>query len=71
MKKALIVIFVLVLLIPLPSYATDGGTVHFQAILYSLTNYHSLPLDESDNFYTGIEIKILGLTVFNNASYGK
>jgi len=58
------IIAALVLLIPVPLYADDGGTVRYQAVLYSVTNYHSMRAD--DLFLTGIEIKILGMTVYNN-----
>ena len=58
-----------VLLIPVPLYAKDGGTVTYQAILYSVTYYHSIKHPEG--FYTGTEIKILGITVFENTTFDK
>ena len=64
-----VVLVALALLIPIPLYAKDGGTVTYQAILYSVTDYHSAKHPEG--FYTGTEIKILGITVFENTTFDK
>lgn len=72
MKKKHIIITVIVALIlmfPIPLYYKDGGTVKYQAILYSITDYHVLR--EQDGYDTGIVIKILGTTVYDNTTFGQ
>lgn len=79
MKKkwmAIITILIaLILLIPQKSYLNDGGTVIYDAILYRVTNYHSMYPDENDEsqirYLKGIEVKILGFTVYNNVKFEK
>ena len=68
-KKILITVIAIILLIPVPVYVKDGGTVVYQAILYSVTNYHTIKHPEG--FDTGTEIKILGITVYENTSFDK
>ena len=69
MKKIVIaaVIIVLVMLIPIPSRYKDGGSVIHQAVLYSVTNYHQM-LGVDGEFLTGTEIKILGITIYENTA---
>lgn len=43
----------------------DGGTVIYRAIFYSVTDYHSMRIDE---LVTGIEVKVLGITVYDNTN---
>ena len=45
----------------------DGGTIKFKAILYSITNYHAFRATEG--YDTGIEIEILGITVYKNTTF--
>jgi hypothetical protein len=59
-----IVLVLLFLLIPIPVYVKDGGTVHYEAIIYTVSNYHML--NEKGEYDTGIEIKILGITVYKH-----
>ena len=75
MKKKIIslilaALILVVLLIPVPLRLKDGGTVVWQAVLYSVSDVHSLALEEDVQngklFYEGIIIKILGFEVFNN-----
>ena len=71
MKKLLIgtviIVIASILLVPKPVYYDDGGTVTYEAVLYSVTNYHSLKgINEYD---TGIEIKIFGITVYENTTF--
>ena len=56
------------LLIPAPMHMEDGGTVVYQAILYSVSDVHRLNLDEETDapYQEGTIIKILGFEVFNN-----
>lgn len=72
MKKKLIIgicIFLIaVLLIPIPMRLKDGGTVRYNAILYTIEDVHRINPDiNSDQAYLeGTIIKILGIEVFNN-----
>ena len=38
----IIVIIALILLFPIPMRLKDGGSIRFQAALYSVTKYHKL-----------------------------
>ena len=71
MKKKIIritiIIIALILLFPIPLRYKDGGTVKYQALLYSITDYHAL--SGVDGYDTGIEIKILGITVYENTTF--
>ena len=62
-----IIIIALILLFPIPLRYKDGGTVKYQAVLYSITDYHALR--GVDGYDTGIEIKILGITVYKNMTF--
>ena len=70
MKKAVVIIVSIVimaiLLIPVPIHLKDGGTVVYQAILYSVSDVHSLNPDKPDGYDDGTIIKILGIEVYNN-----
>lgn len=66
--KIVIIIVVLILLFPIPHRYKDGGTVKYQAVLYSITDYHAL--SGVDGYDTGIEIEILGKTIYKNITYG-
>lgn len=71
MKKKIIritiIIIALILLFPIPLRYKDGGTVKYQAVLYSITDYHALR--GVDGYDTGIEIRILGITVYKNTTF--
>lgn len=62
-----IIIITLILLVPIPLRFKDGGTVKYQAILYSITDYHALR--GIDGYDTGIVIKVLGITVYENTTF--
>ncbi len=74
MKKKVIigicVLIVLILLFPVRLQKRDGGTVEYKALLYKVSDVHSLTtLEEYENgkeFNEGIIIEILGIEVFNN-----
>ena len=73
MKKgitALAVILAVVLLFPIPLRLKDGGTVVYQAVLYSVSDVHSLTsteeMEQGKQYYEGIIIKIFGFEIFNN-----
>lgn len=70
MKKLLAgicIALVLMLLIPFPVRLKDGGSVQWNAVLYSVTDVHRFrpePGKETD-FEEGIIIEILGREVFS------
>ena len=73
MKRTLAMLLILVvLLIPFPSRAKDGGTVHYDALLYDIYDVHRFkpienPEDGFENEYIeGVIIEIFGIQVFNN-----
>ena len=69
MKKAIVIVCILialVLLIPFPTRLKDGGTVHYDAILYDVYDVHRLSVDEGKDFDEGIVVEILGYEIFNN-----
>ncbi len=63
-------ILLAVLTIPEARYYKDGGTVEYHAVLYQIIHWHSMRGAEGDHietYYEGVEIRILGKTVYNNA----
>lgn len=71
MKKkiiiAIVIVIAVIILFPIPLRLKDGGTVKYQALLYSISDVHRLAATENDVCYEdGIIIEILGLEVFNN-----
>lgn len=70
MKKkviaAICVLLAIVLLIPIPMRMKDGGTVTYQAVLYSVSDVHRLAPSEPGGYEEGIIIEILGMQIFNN-----
>lgn len=76
MKKKIFIILCIIftlLLIPIPSKMKDGGTVHYNAIIYDVYDVHRItaPLEYNDaivgnEYIEGIVIEILGYEVFNN-----
>ena len=68
-KKTLAVIcilLVIVLLMPIPMRMKDGGTVKYQALLYSISDVHRLAPSTESGYEDGMIIEILGMQVFNN-----
>ena len=72
-KKAIIIVCVLlaiVLLFPIPMRLRDGGTIQYKAILYTVSDVHSLATVEEQEagkeFNEGIIIEILGFEIFNS-----
>jgi len=72
MKKKLKIIvpliIAIVLLVPIKSYAKDGGTVKYDAILWSVTKHHSIAHDSAgnDGYNTGTTIRILCFEVYSD-----
>ena len=72
-KKAIIIICVLlaiVLLFPVPLRLRDGGTAQYRAILYTVSDVHSIATIEEQEtgkgFNEGIIIEMLGFEIFNS-----
>ena len=66
-KKKVIVMMTLlliVLLFPVPLRMKDGGTVKYQAIIYSISDVHQLT--EPTGYKEGLIIEILGIEIYNN-----
>lgn len=60
-----IIIIVLILLFPIPMRLKDGGSIRFQALLYSVTKYHRLDYSTESGYVDGIGIEILGAEILN------
>ena len=68
-KKAIIVLCVLllaVLLVPIPLRLKDGGTIKYQALLYSVSEVHRLAPSKASGYEDGVIIEILGMQICNN-----
>jgi len=61
----IIVIIALILLFPIPLRLKDGGSIKFQAVLYSVTKYHKLDHELESGYIDGIGIEILGIEILN------
>ncbi len=78
MKKIIIVtviLLVMLVLIPIPSKMKDGGTTHYNAILYDVYDIHRVTTPDDFNdaiigneYIEGTIIKILGFEVYNNTN---
>ena len=73
MKKKIIIAIAIavavILLFPIPLRLKDGGTVKYQAILYSISDVHRFaPLENDVGYEDGIIIEILGVEVFHNVT---
>ena len=59
-----VILVLLLLLVPIPKKYKDGGSVDYNALLYQIRIYHRLDLECKDGYRDGLEIKILGKTVY-------
>lgn len=77
MKKRIVWLLLLllaILIIPYPGKLKDGGTVHYNAILYDVYDVHRIaPVDPTgsvaaieNDYIEGLIIQIFGVEVFNN-----
>lgn len=71
MKKlmaGICIVLTLILLFPFPVRQKDGGSVKWNAVLYSVTDVHRAnpDINGSTEFLEGTIIEILGWEVFNN-----
>ena len=63
---AICILIVAAFLVPFPLRMKDGGTVKYQAVLYSVSDVHRLAPSEADGYEDGIIIEILGLQIYNS-----
>jgi len=73
-KKSILIVIVviaLILLVPIPMRFKDGGSIKFQALLYSITKYHRLDEFTENGYVDGIRIEILGVEIFNSTEYSE
>lgn len=54
------------MLIPIPNYLKDGGTIEYNAILYKVSKVKRFNFDSADGYERGLIIEILGYEVYNN-----
>lgn len=69
MKKLITVICILLviaLLLPVPMRMKGGGTVKYQALLYSVSDVHRLAPTAESGYEEGIIVEILGIQIFNS-----
>ncbi len=64
----IIVIILLFLLVPVPRYLNDGGTVEYKALTYKISKVHRLVDNLKTEYEEGTIIEILGMEVFNNVN---
>ncbi|CRH94021.1 Uncharacterised protein [Chlamydia trachomatis] len=64
LKKFIIGLFLLAMLIPIPINLKDGGSVRYRAAIYEVTRFHTLDLNSKTGYIDGLEIKILGHTIY-------
>ena len=62
-----IIMFLVILLFPIPNKLKDGGAVEYKALLYKITDYHKIAPEVSKTEYLeGIKIELLGFEIFNS-----
>ena len=71
MKKKLILIaagvLLLACLIPIPFHLKDGGTVEYQALLYTVSRVRRLNEEGAEKPYQeGTIVKVLGIELYND-----
>lgn len=72
MKKKVIIgiciLLAIVLLVPIPMYLKDGGTVVYNAVLYRVEKVHRIDTvsTEGIDYLEGTIVKILGIEVYND-----
>ena len=62
--KLFLIIILMILLIPVPLKLKDGGSTEYKSILYTVTKYNKLNLDEEN--ITGWKIELLGKTIYDS-----
>lgn len=58
------------LLIPYPTAADDGGSLFYTAVLYEITDRHTMWTEEGvDGYLIGTEVKLLLWEVYNDVVF--
>lgn len=67
-KKIKIIIVALILLFPITEHYKDGGTVRYNAVLWSITRHHSIAFDSdgNDGYNIGTTVRVLWFDVYNS-----
>jgi len=72
MKKKYVLIVICFLLIvlffPIKVSYNDGGSVEYKALIYDIKNYHEKNFLYKNGYKTGVEVKILGFTIYKNVA---
>lgn len=67
-KVFIIILICAVLLVPIPFWYKDGGTVEYKAILYTVTKQHSLS-SHGRGYDIGTRVRILFLEVYDDVRF--
>ena len=69
-KKAIVIvcsiIAAFILIYPRIERYKDGGSVGYKALLYEVIDYHQLDNESEIGYRDGLEIKILGISIYSN-----
>ena len=65
-KVLIIIVICAILLVPIPAAYKDGGTVEYNAILYTVRKVHSL---QPRGFDIGTQVRILFWHVYDDVKY--
>ncbi len=69
-RNIIIGIILFMLFVPIPSYAKDGGTVSYKAILWSVTDRHTMWTEDGvSGHIVGYEVRILWFEVYNDTEF--
>lgn len=64
------VVLAVLLLVPIPRFYKDGGTVEYKALLYSVTKQHSIDYTEDGSGYDiGTIVEIFGFRVYDDVRF--
>ena len=69
-RNIVIAVILVIFLFPIPCTMNDGGSVAYNALLYSVTNYHRITLqDDVEGFTEGFRVDILGIPVYEKTEF--
>lgn len=70
-KVIIIILICVILLVPIPVGYKDGGTVEYNAVLYTVRKVHSLGAgpDYKGGYNVGTQVRILFWTVYDDVKY--
>lgn len=67
-KVIVIILICAILLVPIPAGYKDGGTVEYNAVMYTVRKEHSLSM-EGRGYNVGTRLRILFWTVYDDVKY--